>query len=187
VLAFAASAATYLWLPDRMPTHFDLAGHPDGYSSRTFGAFLLPVFMLAIVVLARRPNRALQMACAIVSAFALALHVLVLRAALSGGGLGDVFWLVAGVFFVAIGLVLPRLPHNRWVGVRTPWSMRSPEVWARSQRAGGYALVAAGVLVMISCTMTGSVALALRGVAIVGAGAVSIVYSYIAAKKLEEA
>ena len=133
--------------------------------------------------LARRgANPALGTAMTLVSTFFLALHVLMLRAALTGGGLGNTLWFIMGMFFVALGLVLPRVRRNRWVGVRTRWSMSSPEAWARSQRAGGYAMLVAGVLIALSSAWTGIAAHALRLLAILGAAIVSIVYSYIAAR-----
>jgi uncharacterized membrane protein len=185
VLAFAASLAVYAWLPETVPIHFDLAGNPNGFASRFVGAFLLPAFMLILVGIGstkRVANPAIGTAAALVSTFFLVLHGLMLRAALTAGGLGNILWFVMGLFFVALGLVLPRVRRNRWVGVRTPWSMSSPEAWARSQRGGGYAMIVAGVLIALSSAWTGVAAYALRLFAILGAAIVSIVYSYIAAR-----
>ncbi len=74
------------------------------------------------------------------------------------------------------------LRRNRWVGIRTAWAMSSPEAWARSQRAGGYAMVVGGALVALSSACDGAAALAIRLFAIVGTAAVPVVWSYFAAK-----
>jgi uncharacterized membrane protein len=183
-LAFGASVAVYRWLPERMPTHFDLAGAPNGWSSRPFGAFALPTVMLALALLDYVVRRAgaIRLTSALVCALFFALHALVLNAALTGTGLHNGAWVVLGGFFVAAGLVLPRVPRNRWVGVRTPWSMRSPEAWARSQRAGGAAFFAGGLLMMLSAAWSGPAAHTLRALAILSTAVFSIAYSYVAAK-----
>jgi uncharacterized membrane protein len=42
------SVAVYNSLPERMVIHWGASGEPDGYGSRLFGAFLLPVVMLGL-------------------------------------------------------------------------------------------------------------------------------------------
>lgn len=182
-LALAVSIATYAWLPARMPVHFDLAGRADGFAPRALGAVLLPAMLGVLFALTWvRRSGPMGFVLALTSVFFAGLHVLVVRAALGDGTLGSGMWLLAGAFFVAIGLVLPRVRRNRWVGVRTPWAMRSPETWARTQRVGGYAMCACGVLLLMSAADAGAGGMALRAVAIFGAGLVPIVYSWWAAR-----
>ena len=178
LLALAASVAVYPWLPDRVPVHFDLAGHADGWASRPMGAFLLPAIGLVLIPLALLRQRGAATVVASVSAFLAGLHVLVLRAALGDGTLGSAIWILCGAFFVVLGLLLPRVRQNRWIGVRTPWAMRSPEVWARTQRVGGYAMLASGLVVLLSAGDNGPVGLAVRLVAILGGSLVPMIYSW---------
>lgn len=183
LLALAVSVATYPWLPAQMPVHFDLAGRADGFAPRAFGALLLPAALGLLFALTWvRQSGAMGFVLALTSMFFAGLHVLVVRAALGDGALGGGMWLLAGAFFVALGLVLPRVRRNRWVGVRTPWAMRSPEAWARTQRVGGYAMCACGLLLVISAGDAGAPGMALRAIAIFGAGLVPIVYSWWAAR-----
>ena len=184
-LALAASAAVYPWLPEAMPVHFDLAGRPDGFAPRAFGAFLLPAFALVTWGVARAlraKNPAVGLVSACIASFMLGLQVLVLRAALTGGDLGDALWLLLGAMFVAIGLIMPRVRRNRWVGVRTPWAMRSPEVWARTQRVGGAAMFVSGVILMLSLALSGPPAYAVRIFGVFVPSIVPIVYSWWASR-----
>jgi len=48
ILPFIASIILYPKLPDKVATHWNAAGEPDGYSSRFFGAFFLPIFLILI-------------------------------------------------------------------------------------------------------------------------------------------
>ncbi|HEY1959238.1 MAG TPA: SdpI family protein [Polyangiaceae bacterium] len=178
LFALAASAAVYPWLPAQVPVHFDLAGRADGWASRPFGAFLLPAIGLAMIALTYVRRRGVGVVLAVSAIFLAALDVLVLRAALGDATLGGAIWILAGAFLVAIGLFLPRVRPNRWVGVRTPWTARSPEVWARTQRVGGYAMLACGLLVMLSAGDQGPFGMALRGVAVIAAALVPTIYSW---------
>ena len=183
LLMFAVTLAVYPWLPETVPIHFDIRGTPDGFASRAFGAFLLPIISVALLALLRLKSGA-ALATTLVLWFFAGMHVLVLRAALDGGSLGGALWVLCGAFFVALGLVLPRVRRNRWVGVRTPWALRSPEIWARTQRVGGQAMLACGVVVLLTAWGSGPLALALRAVAILGASIVPIAYSWWASRTL---
>ncbi len=82
VAVSGATLVVYPHLPDPMPTHFDLHGRADGWSSRAFGAWFAPALAAASWGLSRALRaRGLSVATAFVSLFLVALHVLVLRAA----------------------------------------------------------------------------------------------------------
>lgn len=182
-LAWLASVAVYPWLPERVPVHFGLAGQPDGWGPRPLGAFLLPAIALAVLALAR-VARGAKLVTTILAWFFLGLQVLLLRAALFGGGLGGGLWLLMGTSFVAIGLALPRVRQNRWAGVRTPWANRSPEIWARTQRVGGASMVAGGIVLILSAGASDLGVMALRLFALLASSLVPIVYSWWASRTL---
>ena len=48
VAGLVASAVVYPDLPERMPTHWNLAGEADGWSSRAWGAWLMPIVIAFI-------------------------------------------------------------------------------------------------------------------------------------------
>jgi uncharacterized membrane protein len=155
---FAATLAVYARLPEPMPTHFDLRGNPDGWMARPIGAWLLPCVVLVIWVFTRfglrllpadgkqrlEPGPASGIAFA-TGTMLCAIHMLVIHAALHPPvHLGDAVWVVIGLSFAILGQVMPRVRRNRFVGVRTPWTLASDENWAHGQRAGGYAFTLGG-------------------------------------------
>lgn len=159
-----ATAAVYDRLPDPMPTHYDLHGAPNGWMPRPIGAFLLPIMAVFIWALVRFGSGMLPPAWRerlessplstvglLVGGFLAALQAVMLQGALAtpphlGGGV----WMIVGAFFVLLGLVLPRVRRNPWIGVRTPWSMTSDENWARTHRFAGYTMTAGGALAMLA-------------------------------------
>jgi uncharacterized membrane protein len=49
--ALGFSFAVFNRLPERIPTHWDLRGVVDGWTPRTYGAFLMPVIMTLVAVI----------------------------------------------------------------------------------------------------------------------------------------
>lgn len=176
----AATLVVYPHLPDPMPTHFDLHGRVDGWSSRAFGAWFAPAIAGASWALARATRgRAISVAAGAVSLFLLGLHVLVLRAALDGTGeLGGGLAVLLGLFQVAMGLILPRVRRNRLVGIRLPWTLASDENWARTHRFGGAVMVASGVAILLCAALLGTAAVPVSIVLLLAALGIVSAYSY---------
>ena len=55
-----------------------------------------------------------------------------------------------GVFFVLLGVLMPKLKRNRVAGVRYTWTLIDPEVWRDSNLVGGRYTVAMGVVLLVS-------------------------------------
>ena len=51
LLVFLVSICLYPKMPDRMATHWNAKGEVDGYMSKTFGVFLMPIVITVITVL----------------------------------------------------------------------------------------------------------------------------------------
>lgn len=199
-VASIATVAVYDRLPDPIPTHFDLAGNPNGWMSRAVGAWFAPVFGLVIwalvrllpLVLPKSEKRRLgedvtAIVAALTAMFLLAIHVLLLRKAIDPSvSVNSVVFVLVGALFVALGLVMPRVKRNSLVGVRTPWTLASDENWARTQRIGGYAFVASGLLAAIVGARGDVVASALAiGIILVGP-MVPVVYSLLLARRQDQ-
>ena len=64
--------------------------------------------------------------------------------------------ILMGILFAVLGNIMPKLKMNGAMGLRTSWSMKNEEVWARSQRLAGMIAFFAGVAIIVE-------ALILRG------------------------
>lgn len=56
---------------------------------------------------------------------------------------------IIGLLFIALGNYMGKLKRNWFIGVRTPWTISSEEVWNKTNRFAGYLFMLAG-LVMIA-------------------------------------
>ena len=191
--AWLFAIAVYSRLPERVAVHWDMSGEPNRYGSRVEGAFLLPALMLALyLVLQWYPSRdpraaniakfrgAYDSIVAATIAFLGVVHLLALSRSL--GWRVDITTVVlacTGAMFALIGNLLPLARSNFIFGIRTPWTLSSDRVWTRVHRVGGYAMVAAGLLTMVSAFFVrpGGMVVALASVIL--AGVIPVVYSYL--------
>ena len=148
-------------LPDVMATHFGLNNEANGFSSRAFAVFGLPLVLVAVLWLCafvtahdpKRQNISPKM-------FALVLWIvpvvsLVVAATIYPVNLGyelDITLfsgLFLGLMFIFVGNYLPKARQNYTIGVKLPWTLANEENWNRTHRLAGYLWMICGVLMII--------------------------------------
>jgi len=201
-LLFAASAIAiasfcYGRLSERIPVHWNMYGGVDGWMPKRVGAFALPLITLILtgLLIAVAPitteesgsssmRRVYPTIVAAIAAFLLYMTIMVVSV-----GMGVVLSVSSyisiglGILFIIIGNNLGKITRNRVVGIRTPWTLASDEVWSRTHRLGGWLFVLAGIAVSIASLLGDGTAFAVSTVA--GAIIVSIVYSYVISRRLD--
>ena len=171
ILALPFCAAALLWdrLPARVPIHWNIHGNVDGYASKTFGALFVPVLNVAIALIwlvclidpkvkgqepgnKARSFRAFRMVRLIVSSFlcAVALAILGISVGLSLD-MSRIICVGLAVMLIVLGNLMGKLRPNYFVGVRTPWTLESTEVWAKTHRLAGKLMVIAGFVLLVAC------------------------------------
>jgi uncharacterized membrane protein len=198
VLAFLIGWAALPWLPERMASHWDATGAVNGYMPRVLGAFLLPAIMLVIVALLEaipiidplKKNIArfrVEYDGLVVATTLFMLVIYVWTIAWSLGLQVDsnvIMPLGTGLLFIYIGFVMRRTKRNYMVGIRTPWTLASDEVWDRTHDLGGWLFVGAGVVTMFGALVpTYAVAFILVPMMVVTTWTVA--YSYVLYHRLE--
>jgi uncharacterized membrane protein len=191
VAAFATSVVFYPRLPATIPTHWNAAGVIDGWMPKLRGAFVAPGASLVIVAfliliepihiqedtdeLKVRYYPTIVAGVAGLNFFA---NLWVLMAGMGWHrALPSHLAIAVGLLLVVLGSSLGKVRQNGVVGIRTPWTLANEEVWARTNRVGGWLVVLAGV-VMVATGMMGS--RMLFGLIAIGAAAViSVGYSYL--------
>ena len=58
--------------------------------------------------------------------------------------------IVLGLLFIILGNYMGKLRKNFFIGIRTPWTLASDEVWVRTHRLGGWLFVAGGLAIVIT-------------------------------------
>jgi len=60
-------------------------------------------------------------------------------------------FLRSGIENIVLGNLMGKLRPNYFVGVRTPWTLESTEVWAKTHRLAGKLMVIAGLVLLVAC------------------------------------
>src|SRR3989442_539021 len=160
VAAGALALGVWAWprLPARVPTHWNIHGVPDGYSSRLVAVLLMPGIVLALNGLfrilplldPRRVNYEKFQDTYWLIANALALFLLGTHVLVMVNGLGypvamsRLMPVGVGLLFIVLGNSLTRVQPTWFVGIRTPWTLSSDTVWRRTHRTGGFPFVMPG-------------------------------------------
>ena len=190
-----AALAFGLWamphLPARVTSHWNMAGQPDGTMGRTLAAVFLPLFGMVLgLVFAFLPRADPRKDGLLHGGIwwtltnAIMIFLACLHIAMLGYNLGwpisiaGVALVGAGLLFILLGFLMPRMRSNWFMGIRTPWTLSSDTVWRKTHRVGGYAFVLAGcLLVAMGVVQPAWFAGVLIAVAI-GAAIIPVVYSY---------
>lgn len=201
VAAFVASAVVFPRLPETMPTHFDMSGQPNGWSTRLFGAWVVPLFLLFMWGLVRvlpaidprgsnyaKFGGAFEGIIVSIMLFMLGIHIVVLRASLGHPvAMQHVLPVGIGVLFIVIGNLLPRARPNWFVGIRTPWTLSSDRVWEKTHRLGGRVFVAGGVIITVAAFASAKWAQVVLVTVTTLCAATVMIYSYLEWKREQSA
>jgi len=82
-----------------------------------------------------------------------------------------------------VGNYMGKIRKNFFIGIRTPWTLASDEVWAKTHRLGGWCMVAAGLAMAAGAfadVVTDWIVLIVVGIVLI-----PVVYSYFAYRALE--
>ena len=190
-----------LWkrLPDIMPTHFGFEGTADGWSSKTFAVFGLPLLMAALHVFAivittidpKHKNigsKAFGIVFWIIPVTSLLLCALTYAMAL-GASFDIRFYvcLFVGILFVVMGNFLPKAKQNYTYGFKLPWTLNDAENWNRTHRVAGWCMVTCGIIFIIASFFVSTVILiVVFAVAVPVAVLIPSIYSYLLYKKTHQ-
>lgn len=198
--SFILSLYFYPSLPDKVPNHWNINGEVDGYTNRFWGAFGIPflnagLYILFIVLPHIDPKRknydrfpsTYRYIRYLMHIFFIGLQVFTFMAALgSPVKINAIVPIGIGLLFIFFGNVLGRVKHNYFVGIRTPWTLASEEVWRKTHRLAGPMWVAGGILGIIASLINSSIGGKLFFGILMVISLVPTVYSYFVYRNLNQ-
>jgi uncharacterized membrane protein len=144
-------------LPNSIPIQWNLHGHAKGYGPIYVMPLInigLAAFLIGLTKIdpkARKmnlPNAALRPLRLVITAFFLVIFCLSIAPSLGWDiDAGSVIPNVAmPLLFLLIGNYLPAVKPNYFVGVRTPWTLESPDNWRQTHKFAGTLWVIASIV-----------------------------------------
>ena len=157
-------AGVILWnqLPEQIPSHWNAVGEIDGWSSKPFAVFGMPLILLAaqwLCVLGtgtdpkknNHPQKILHLVLWIIPVLSALLHAIVYAVALGRDvRVETVMPVFIGILLAIIGNYLPKCKQNYTIGIKIPWTLNSEENWNRTHRFAGRLWVVCGLAIMLT-------------------------------------
>ena len=162
VLLIPIAIGLVLWnqLPEQIPSHWDVNGNVDNWSSKAFAVFFFPGLLLALhwlCVLAscadpKHKNyhrKMITLVLWICPVIGLVLSTLMYAVALGYQLRIEIIMpLLVGLMFIIVGNLLPKCPQTYTMGIKLPWTLASEENWNKTHRFGGKLWVLGGIFIM---------------------------------------
>jgi uncharacterized membrane protein len=197
VAAVGVAAFLYPSLPDAVPSHWNIRGEVDGYLSKPWGVIILPlsailvfVAMRLIPVISPKGYRTESFAnvmhifqVAMVGFTSLVAILVLLAASGVDVPMNESIFAMLGVMFMVIGNYLGKTRKNFFLGIRTPWTLASDEVWGRTHRLAGRLFILQGLIMFAGVLFEIPVAVLLGMVGVIVV--VPVVYSYVVYRRVE--
>jgi len=194
LLSFILGLYLYPQMPEKMASHWNLQGQVDGYMSKFWGLFLIPLisvglFLLFILIPKIDPLKAniekfrkyYDRFVVLVIGFLFYIYILTIFWIFWNSGMRlDMIRFLApafGILFYYSGILTENSKRNWFIGIRTPWTMSSEKVWEKTNRMGGKLFKISGLVALLGIFLP-SYALFFILVPVIFAVAYTIIYSY---------
>jgi immunity protein, SdpI family len=196
IIAGATLAGVLLWnrLPDLMASHWGANDQVNGYMTKFWGVFLMPLITLGmlglfLIIPSIDPLKAniaqfrevFNLFIMLIVAFMLYIYILSLRWNLghTDFDMSKAMLPAVGILFFFVGYLLRKAKRNFFIGIRTPWTLSSDKVWDETHRLGSVLFMVSGALAFIGSFFGGMLAFWFLFVPLIGSTLVTLVYSYV--------
>lgn len=167
-LLLPMGAGVFLWdkLPDQIPTHFDANFSANGWSSKPFAVFVLPLVLLGIHLMVvfftvndpkNKENQfAMKLLLLLMPVLSIMLYSFSFIYAF-GVNLGG--WekllpnLFIGLVFIFCGVIMSVVKQNYTVGIRLPWTLSSAKNWELTHRLGAKTFIIGGIVLLLTSAL----------------------------------
>lgn len=163
-LAWLAGWYFYMNFPDRVVTHWNFAGTPDSWGKGTTNALAIPsvitgMYLLFLFLPMLDPKKERYEEFGKVYNIFKTLLLLVMLLVFTLTGLFNLGYNISiqytiptliGILMIILGNYMGKIKPNWFVGIKTPWTLSSENVWNKTHRMGGYAFILFGLLIILA-------------------------------------
>ncbi|WP_396186505.1 SdpI family protein [Flavobacterium sp.] len=192
----------YLWnsLPEKVPMHLNYKGEIDDWGTKysLLGLiFLLPVltYVLMLVIPKINPKKRIELMGGkyyqikfVLVGFMSVLAIYIIHSSNSQTlSSPSIVLVLIGLLFMALGNYFKVIKQNYFLGIKTPWTLESEEVWKLTHILAGKLWIVGGLLIVIfSLVIPEDINFYLFIIITAIITIVPIVYSYLIFRKLKK-
>ncbi len=195
-LSFLIGIYFYNMMPEIMASHWNAQGEVDGYMTKFWALFLMPLMSLGLLLLflvipkidplkqnIEKFRKYFDMFIVLMLGFLFYVYLLTIF-----WNLGIRFSMtqlmipaMAALFYYC-GILVENAKRNWFIGIRTPWTLSSEKVWEKTHKLGGKLFKGAGLIILLGFVLE-SYALLFILVPVLFVSIYLIVYSYLEYQK----
>lgn len=189
----------YSQMPEKMASHWNASGEVDGYMSKFWGMFLMPImslglFLLFLIIPKIDPLKAniekfrKYYDDFIILFLGFFFYVYLLTIFYNLGikfNMAQMMMPAMAALFYYCGILVENAKRNWFIGIRTPWTLSSENVWNKTHKLGGKLFKVAGFIILLGIVM-GNYAVYFILIPTLFVSIYLIVYSYFEYKKEEK-
>ncbi len=163
IASFVLAIGLYAHFPDKVASHWDAAGQVNGFMSKAWGLFLMPVVGLVMVLLLYflpkldplKQNYEKFQKEFDYFIFGIMLFLFYIYLLTIFWNLGSVFNMskaivpAIGMLFIIIAPLLRKAKRNYFVGIRTPWTLANDEVWNKTHKLAAILFYVLGLITLL--------------------------------------
>jgi uncharacterized membrane protein len=163
LLSFLISGYFYPMMPDNVASHWGANGDVNGWMPKMWGVFFMPIlslFLLLIFIIAPRmdpkwkniqkfENYFNRFICVL---FVFLFYIFLLTTFWNLNFRFNMIQLLSPAFailFFTTGILIEHTLPNFMIGIRTPWTIASDEVWKKTHKLGGKLFKISGALCLL--------------------------------------
>jgi uncharacterized membrane protein len=196
ILSFLIGIISYNYLPERIASHWNAQGEVNGYMSKFFGIFLLPIVLIGLFLLfislpkidplkinyAKFENY--------YSSFILVMtlfmfYIYLLTIAWNFGiriNMNLSLIPAMSFLFIYIGVIFRNLKRNWFIGIRTAWTISSDEVWGKTHKLESKLFIISGLIALLGIFFPDYMVWLILA-PVIASSIVCIIYSYLEYRK----
>ena len=196
VVSFAIGISLYPQLPDTIPSHWDASGNVNGYMTKFWGVFLMPImsiilygiFLLIPIIDPRKENiqkfrTYFDNFILVIMLFFFYVYILTLLWALNYRFNMIIALIPAmSLLFYYAGILIQKAKRNWFIGIRTPWTLESETVWDKTHEVTAKLFKASAIIGLIGLFFQ-NLAICFVVIPVMVSAIFGVVYSYILYKK----
>jgi uncharacterized membrane protein len=195
--SFGVGLCFYGQMPQTVASHWNDRGEVNGYMSKFWGAFLMPIVSLGMLLLfifipkldplkenVEKFRKYFDIFIILITLFFLYVYLLTIF-----WNLGQRFSLIGfmapafAVLFYWTGVLIKNSKRNYFIGIRTPWTLQSDEVWDKTHKLGGSLFKAAGFICLLAVLFPKAAVWLILAPSVISA-VFSVFYSYFEYKRI---
>ncbi len=198
-ISFVASLFYLPRLPDMVPMHWNFLGEVDSLMPKNIAVWIMPgmslfIFLLYQILPFLDPkknnyksfNREWHLIQTTIIAFLTYMQFIIFYIALNPqSDIMPMMFFGMGLLFIVLGLVLPRLKQNYFIGIRVPWTLSNEENWNKTHYYGGRVFALVGSAILAESFFLWNAPYVVFG-SILIAVALPMIYSFLLFKKLKD-